>query len=546
NKKNNKFTSYKNNPDNPVSISSNNVWVILFDSNNRLWLGTQGGLNVSVNPYSDLSFIHFTSKHGLSSNVILGLAEDTKSNIWMSTFKGINMLDKNIFTELIENAKVSYDYNYDPFKPLFKTYDASDGLQSNEFNQGAYFKSEGGTIYFGGPKGINYFNPDSIKHSSFVPPMIITNFKIFNNNVEIIPDGFKGKYKKNNVIKINTNYYLPEKITYLDKIILSYRENVFSFEFSSLDYTMPSKNQYAYMMVGFDKDWNYILDKNTATYTNLDPGEYIFRVRGTNSDGKWSKDDANLIITITPPFWKTTWFIILIVISIIIILIVSVSRIIQNQKKKAIIEKERIELQLKTIKNQMDPHFAFNAINMIGSLIYKDDPDAAYDYFTRFARLIRSTLQDSEKISRPLHEELEFVKNFVEIQKTRFKNRFTFELNVDKNIDQNIEIPKMILQTHVENAIKHGLMHKKEAGKLFIGITQENNKMLIIIKDNGIGREKAAEHSKDSTKRGMQIIKQIFALYNKLFDYNIDQQIIDLKDENGNAAGTKIEITIVY
>ena len=297
-------------------------------------------------------------------------------------------------------------------------------------------------------------------------------------------------------------------------------------------------------MENFDEDWNYVSEQNSATYTNLDAGEYIFRVKGTNSDGKWSSKEAKLKITIIPPYWETRWFIGLIVLALLLALSGIIFRILFVQKRNARTEREKIELQLKTIKNQIDPHFAFNAINMIGSLVYKGDPDTVYDYFTRFANLIRSTLQDSEKIARPLNEELEFVKNYIEIQKARFKGKFDFTLNVDKETDLKTEVPKMIIQTFAENAIKHGLMHKKDGGWLFINIQQRNSQLTISIEDNGIGREKAATLSKGSTGKGMQIIDQIFTLYNKLFNYKINRQIVDLKDKNGNAAGTKVVITI--
>jgi len=538
-----KFQCFKTDPLNPNSISNNNVWVILFDRQNKLWLGTQGGLNLSANPYAgELEFMHFTTKQGIPSNVIFGLAEDANNDIWMSTFRGIARLEKTALQTLIDKGGNISTYLYDPFNPIFSVFDASDGLQSNEFNQGAYFQSKTGEIYFGGPKGLNIFHPDSLKVSQFMPPVVLTGFKIFNKEVLIRPE--ISDNKKNKIIREKDQYFLPGKISYLEEIEISYRESVFSFDFASLDYSLPSKNQYAYLMEGFDMEWNYIGNKTSATYTNLDAGHYIFRVRGTNADGIWSDQEASLEVTIIPPFWKTTWFILLVVIFILAIVFLVIRGIFQTQKKKAEAEREKIELQLKTIKNQMDPHFAFNAINMIGSLVYKNDPDTVYDYFSRFARLIRSTLQDSEKISRPLKDELEFVKNYVEIQKTRFKGKFDFLLNIAKNTDLEIEVPKMVIQTHAENAIKHGLMHKNTDGLLQINIDQLDNVLTISIEDNGIGRAEAAKVSRGSTGKGMNIIKQIFTLYNKIFNYKIDQQVIDLTDEKGNPKGTKVVLTI--
>lgn len=538
------FRTFRNDGKANSGNPDNCIWTIMFGSENMIWLGTQSGVYVSNFGQENLNFRCFNTKHGLPSNVIFGLAEDGPGNIWMSTFRGIAKLDIKEFELHFSPDTPSGSYLPDPFHPLFKNYDIRDGLQGNEFSQGAYHRAKDGTIYFGGTKGISYFHPDSLQHSLFDPPVKITGFKIFNRDVGIAVSSEWGMKNKNSVFKEGNEYFLPGLITYLEKIILTWRESVFTLEFASLDFSNTSKNQYAYLMEGFEKAWNFVGNQTSATYTNLNPGKYIFRVKGTNSDGNWSASEAVLHITIRPPFWRTNCFITLVALFILAALILSVVQIIRFQRKKAFEEKEKMELQLKTIKNQMDPHFAFNAINMIGSMVYKKDPDTVYDYFSRFARLIRSTLQDSEKISRTLGEELDFVQNYIEIQKSRFTDKFTFNLSVDEKVDLSTQVPKMIIQTYAENAIKHGLMHKKEEGKLDISITEKDKRLMISVEDNGIGREKAAELSKGSTKKGMQIIQQIFTLYNKLIKYKISQEITDLKDDQGNALGTKVVLII--
>lgn len=544
NKKENKFSNFKNNPSNPKSLSNNNVWGILFDSNNRLWLGTQGGLNFVEYIGSNFIFHHFENASGLPSNFIFGLEEDKQGNIWISTFKGMAMLNKYVFKELIKSNPEISTYKNNPFSPLFKAFDESNGISGSEFNQGAFFKSEDGTIYFGGMSGLTYFHPDSIQFDEFEPNVILSGFKIFNKDVGIIPLDFKGKPTSGEVVCFNGKYLIPKKITYLDELTLSYKESVFSFEFASMDYTMPKKNQYAYKMENFDKDWNYVIDQNSATYTNLDAGDYVFRVKGTNFDGKWSPHEVELKIEIVPPFWNTAWFKFVVITVLLLIIVLIIYRIFQGQKKEALAEKEKMELQLKTIKNQIDPHFAFNAMNMIGSMIYKSDPDAVYDYFTRFAQLIRSTLQDSAKVARPLKEELEFVENYIAIQKTRFKGKFEFEMTMDENANLDIEVPKMVIQTFIENAIKHGLMNKTEKGLLQLNIMQQTDSLHISIRDNGIGRKKASETITTGTKQGMNIVGQIFSMYNKLFNHTIKQEIIDHYDDKGRAAGTEVILTI--
>ncbi|MBM3436703.1 MAG: hypothetical protein FJY07_10865, partial [Bacteroidetes bacterium] len=487
NPENNNFRIFRNKGKDNDGMPDNCVWSILFGSENRMWLGTQSGLYVSDYNAEKPDFRCFTTRDGLPGNVIIGLAEDDDGNIWMSTFKGLAKLN-------IEEYRKSYlhkDLNpaQDPFQPLFSHFDTRDGLQGNEFSQGAYFRADDGTIFFGGTKGLNYFQPDSLQQSCFDPPVKITGLKIFNREVGIAPDS--ATTNEGSVVKKDGEYFLPVVVAYLDKIVLTWRESVISFDYASLDFSNTTKNQYAYLMEGFEKDWNFVGNKNSSTYTNLDPGQYVFRVKGTNGGGKWSANEAALQITILPPFWKTKGFMALVIVVFAGALAFTVLRIIRNQKRKAFAEKEKMELQLKTIKNQIDPHFAFNAINMIGSMVYKNDPDMVYDYFSRFARLIRTTLQDSEKISRSLGEELDFVRNYVEIQKTRFAGKFDFQLDINPEVDLNTEVPKMIIQTYAENAIKHGLMHKKGEGSLLISISEADRRLTITVEDNGIGTEKA-------------------------------------------------------
>lgn len=535
------FINFQNDEENPNSISNNNVWCVLEDKNNRLWLGTQGGLNCTDLSGSTLTFHHITTEQGLPSNTIFGLEEDDQGNIWMSTFRGIAKLNVAKINRLSLCWEKGENFTVDHFNPIIESFSIQDGIHGNEFNQGAYFKDKNEIIYFGGLTGLTYFHPDSLQKSNFSPSVVLTGFKIFNNEVLISENKEKQPSK---ITKSGSSYYLTKKITYLDDLQLTFRESVFSLSFASLDFTNPQQNQYAYIMEGFEENWNYVQNQTSATYTNLDPGNYIFRVKASNVDDVWSSKEATLNIYIKPPFWKTNWFYFLAIVVFLLILFLIIRQILLSQKRKALAEREKIELQLKTIKNQIDPHFAFNAINMIGSMVYKNDPDTVYDYFSKFAKLIRSTLQDSAKIARPLKDEIEFVKNYIEIQKTRFKGKFDYEIKMEETLDLGIQVPKMIIQTYVENAIKHGLMHKETKGKLGIDISEQNKQVKILVTDDGIGRKKAAQFSKSSTGKGMAIVKQIFGMYNKLNKHQIKQEIVDLFDEHHKACGTQVILTI--
>ncbi len=291
------------------SIYDNYINSICEDSYKNLWIGTRAGLN-KYNKAANI-FTHFTMAEGLPGNSICGVLEDRQKNLWISTNKGIS--------------------HYNPLTNTFKNFGVSDGLQSNEFINGSYCKSISGMMYFGGSNGFNQFFPDSIKIIPFDPPLVFTNFQIFNKDVAISTNE-------------NSSSPLKKSITETSTIALPYTNSVFSFEFATLNYTHPEKKHYAYMLEGFEKDWDEVGTTHTATYTNLDPGRYIFKVKGLNNDGKWSAEILRMEVIINPPFWLTWWFKLGIFMTVVAILI-----LIYNIRVKTI-KAQSEKLQLKVNK----------------------------------------------------------------------------------------------------------------------------------------------------------------------------------------------------
>jgi len=264
------FAHYHNDPKVKLSISHNMVDCIFKDDTGGLWFGTGAGLNF-FNPKTG-DFRTYTEKDGLLNHTIHGILEDANDNLWISTNKGIS--------------------KFNPVTKTVRNYGTADGLQGNEFKARSCYKTQDGMMFFGGPNGFNSFHPDSIKDNPIIPAIYITDFLVFNKPVFI--DG-----------KDST---LQKQITETKEIRLSYDQSVFTLEFVALNYTHPEKNQYAYKLEGFEKDWNYIGHNRTATYTNLDPGKYIFHVKGSNNDGLWNEEGTSVKIVIAPPFWQTWWF----------------------------------------------------------------------------------------------------------------------------------------------------------------------------------------------------------------------------------------------
>jgi sensor histidine kinase YesM len=281
---------------------------------------------------------------------------------------------------------------------------------------------------------------------------------------------------------------------------------------------------------------------------NLAPGKYTFEVLVQNIDEIWSTRPAYVSFEIVPAVWQTMAFkvsiYILTLLSCLFLgyLILNFRRRRRQEREKT--EKQISELQLKTIRSQMDPHFTFNALNSISSVIYKGNKEKAYRYLTKFSKLIRSSLEVSDKISRTLEEEIDFTRNYLDLEKIRFKENFYYLINVDEKVDQQLLVPKMIIQNYAENAVKHGLKYIEKNRKLNIEINRVNDHLKISIEDNGIGRELAAKQNQFSTGKGLAIMNNIYELYFKLYKIRIEQEIEDLYDSRGNPAGTKVIISI--
>lgn len=329
--KNNKiaFKSYKHSDNNSNSISSDWIWSVYEDNDSNLWIGTNGG-GLNLFNRDKETFKAYTENDGLPNNVVYGILEDAHHNLWLSTNHGISRF--NTKTKKIKN------------------FDAENGLQNNQFNCNAYLKSGNGEMYFGGVNGFYVFHPDSIKDNQQVPPIIITDFKLF--------------YKS---VQIGGNSPLKQHISETKEIELSYKESSIAFEFAALNFIFPEKNQYACMLEGFDPTWIHLGSKRSASYTNLDPGKYTFRVKGSNNDGLWNEMGTSVIIIITPPYWQTWWFRTLLLLAVISLIIAifyyrmkSITRMNTMLKEKVLQRTNELNLKNEILQQQS---FELNDIN---------------------------------------------------------------------------------------------------------------------------------------------------------------------------------------
>ncbi|MRX11583.1 GAF domain-containing protein [Pseudoduganella sp. FT25W] len=271
-----KFEHYRHDPARPDSLGHNRVHYLYQDAQERIWIGTAAGLSVArMGKNGKLSFHFYAPANGRSPDPIGAILPDEQGRLWISSTAGISL--------------------FNPATGLFKNYTAKDGLIDGSYFIGSGYRGPDGTLYFGGLEGVTAFQPSRIRDNPRAPPVSITDFSIFNQSIL----GGAG----------HPDVLARGPLDQARALALSYRDAVFSFEFAAMHYADPQRNRYAYQLEGFDPNWVMTdAGKRFATYTNLDPGRYVFRVKAANKDGVWSAEPVSMVVTIAPPVWKTWWF----------------------------------------------------------------------------------------------------------------------------------------------------------------------------------------------------------------------------------------------
>lgn len=331
------FRHYFNRADDPSGISNNHLNCLLKDRSNNIWIGTTGGGLNRFDPRTGKFKAYFSNdkiKGAISDNTIQGLFLDSRGNIWICTPDGLNQYIKatdsfvvyskvdgfasNVFNSIVEdrngNLWITTEKGISQFNPAtraVRNYDDADGA----FVNSAICCDKSCNIYLAGDKGLEFFDPLKMKRNREIPPVFLSDFQIFNKSIDVTASG-----------------PLKENLNSAEKIVLNYRQSVFSIEFVALNYTLPEKNQYAYMLEGFDKKWNFSGPQHKATYTNLDPGTYTFKVKAANNDGVWNKAGRSLVIVVTPPWYKT-WYAYLLYLLIVVLMVYIYVKYRENQAR---------------------------------------------------------------------------------------------------------------------------------------------------------------------------------------------------------------------
>ncbi|MCK6692828.1 MAG: histidine kinase, partial [Thermoanaerobaculia bacterium] len=527
------FLVYRNIPSAPASMSENTAFCLYEDVDGNIWSGSYGGglnhLDVKTG-----KFRHYTTGDGLLNNNVFSLIPDQKNNLWLLTFNGITL--------------------FNPVQKTFRTFTHNQGLLNTVFDAFLYGKSRfsntlcfSNTLFFGGTKGIDYFYPERVSASNHTARVWFTDFKLFNEPVAVSGDtATEGKFT------------LPQDLLFTKQITLRYDQNVISFDYAALDYSSPQTIEYAYQLVGFDTAWQYVRDKRSVTFTNLNPGSYTLKIKASNSDGVWDNEERyanSILITVMPPWWHSWPFRISVLLAVAGMVTAlynyRIRQIRERETLKTALNQRIAQVKMEALRSQMNPHFVFNCLSSLKLFVEKNETEKASDHISKFATLLRRVLDDArtETETITLERELDTLKRYVELEMIRFKEKFEFRMDISPGINlQNIEIPPLILQPYVENAILHGLQHKTDGkGVLLVQVLDSKDHVKIVVEDNGVGREAAkaikARNPVPQPSHGLNVTAERLEYFSQKHNIRTSVETTDLRTSDGNASGTRVMLT---
>ncbi|MFT3935578.1 MAG: two-component regulator propeller domain-containing protein [Chitinophagaceae bacterium] len=480
------------------------------DNQGAMWVGTPVGAYVKRAGQDNFSILQLKG-YPLNSADVNGFAQDDSGYVWISSRSGI------------------FQLNGDGSQT--RMYSFSQGINSSVLT-GAIFRKQSGEILVGSKAGFYSFDPRNINSESPAPQIVMRELKVAG---ELLPP-----------------------VDHASSVTLKYNQNIFSIGFAGIHFSNPGENIHLYKLENYDADWRKAGAERTAYYYNVPPGKYTFRVRVGNNEDVWA--EKSLSIEITPAWWSNIYLKVLGVIVLVALLYLLIRRRFRAQMHRQLekskteqqlaeLQHRSSELEMQALRAQMNPHFIFNSLNAINRFILQNNSGQASGYLTKFSRLIRFILQNSEQAQISLERELQTLDLYLELEALRFDHHFSYKVSVHPSVDAaSIQVPPLIIQPYAENAIWHGLMHKETAGHLEIKIHCDENWLYCIIKDDGIGRRRAGELKSKSANQhksmGMKITANRMELLKKENPYSSAITINDTIRKDGTAGGTEVILKI--
>jgi ligand-binding sensor domain-containing protein len=485
------------------------LYKIAFDETGNLWCATDLGA-ICIEKGKPARIYSLNEGKNASAEVknILPVGKD----IWLTNDRSIGKLDPITGKILLLGEK--------------------DGFGGIQLFSHSLALSPWNTVLIGSNKGFYEIFPDMIRDDHTSSSAFLTAFRVYGQLLST-----------------------KEVVSTIKELNLSHSQRFFSFDMSAFDYSEANDLEYAYKLEGFDRDWVYAGKQRSGSYTNVPGGDYILKLKARNGSGAWNEAGQKIHIHIAKPFWEMWWFIVLMILlvaAVVYLIYLNRIRSIRRQSKlRSDYEIKLNELENSALRTQMNPHFIFNSLNTINSFINRNEPARANQYISKFSRLIRHILDHSREKKITLADELEVVGLYVELERIRFDNKFNCKVSVENTIDpDSTEIPPLIIQPFVENAILHGLLPLEAGGNLQINVTRVPESLLLIVEDNGVGRAKAKEYKLPAKEKhkshGIEITLKRIELFNKEHRFDGVVNIVDLLDELGKPAGTRVEIPIAW
>jgi ligand-binding sensor domain-containing protein len=532
---------------------------LFIDSRNNVWVRRMGGYSVYIDAKDTLINFLAQQEPAKTSAMVHDFAEDHEGRVWISGVNGAagyaladNPAKGMVHQMTWQSGGMYMEDNYHWLdtdksgniwgcsdKQLIKvntrdfsttTFDFRYGVDHPEFFGFIILPDD--ELVMGARNGIILGNPHELRRNAEPPRPYLTG-------VQVQQQPYRGSIPLFGEMPLEFKYW----------------QNFFSFSFSAQAYSLGKETRFRYRLKGFD-DWQETSGRYFANYTNVPGGEYVFQLQAANNEGQWNEQILSVPVVIETAWWANAWFYVILVIALLSFSWWLYKRRIRQVKNREYIrsefEKKLANVEMSALRAQMNPHFLFNSLNSIDSYIIRNESKKASEYLNNFARLIRLILQNSRSNYISLKDELETLELYLQMETLRFKGKFEYELHVPDNLDTAaIDIPPMLIQPYVENAIWHGLMHQQDpgGGKVKVSIQEKEGMLLCIVEDNGIGRKKAMElkAKKSGIARrsmGMVITQDRMEIINKLYDTQTAVQVTDLEDEKGNAAGTRVVLTI--
>ncbi|HQW92275.1 MAG TPA: two-component regulator propeller domain-containing protein [Ferruginibacter sp.] len=414
------------------------------------WLATDNGI-ILYNHQKNMVVKHLRLNTTGLSNVCYAIQKDNAGFFWVSTNMGIYKI----------NPQKDYAVQH---------YNTGNGLSFLEYNTSCTLKENDGNFLFGGTGGITSFNPADLEENEFSPVPVITAMQV--NDV---------------------NRQLKNAAAGLDHISLTHDQNFITFNFAVTNFSNQNNNQFAYRLKGLSENWTNCGNRNFVSYTSLPPGDYVFEIRSSNSDGKWCEGMTTLAFSIHPPWWQTWWFRISALAFLAGLITWFVRRRIQVIRREATLKQKITETEMMALRAQMNPHFIFNSLNSIREMILHNENKEASHFLSKFAQLIRMTLNHSGQSFISLRNTMEYLHRYVEMEQVRNAD-FTCRILADDELDPDETIlPPMLIQPFIENAIWHGTSGNKKNININVDFKKVNDQLVCIIDDNGIGINQSLE-----------------------------------------------------